>query len=188
MKLSVWAKSQGIKYKTAHRWFKSNMLPVKAIQMKTGTIIVYPEQEYIRKENCIIYARVSSHDQKEDLTRQLQRLRDFCAIEGFVISDEISEIASGLNSTRAKLNKILLDKSITTIVVEHKDRLTRFGFELIESALNADKRKIVVINKTEEKNDLVQDFIDVVTSLCAKIYGRRSARNKAMRAFKEIER
>lgn len=75
-----------------------------------------------------------------------------------------------------------------TIVVEHKDRLTRFGFELIEAALSATNREIIVLNNTEEKMELVQDFIDVITSMCARIYGQRSAKNKAKRAIAAIEK
>ena len=188
MKLSHWAKTQGIKYKTAYKWFKNNTLPVKAKQFETGTIIVYPEQQENINEYNVIYARVSSNEQKHDLERQIERLKDYAANKGYTIHNVVSEIASGLNDNRKKLNKILQDKKITTIIVEHKDRLTRFGFNHIQSALNASNRNVIVANETEKNIDLIQDFIDVVTSLCAKIYGKRSAKNKAMRALKEIEK
>jgi putative resolvase len=172
MKLSDWVRKEGINYRTAFIWFKNGTLPVPAKQLPTGTILVYPEETNVI-EKYVIYARVSSQDQKEDLQRQLLRLKNYAANNGIIIANEFTEIASGMNSNRIKLNKILQDKSITHIIVEHKDRLSRFGFELIQSSLNANNRKIIVINETEEKFDLIQDFIDVVTSMCARIYGKK---------------
>lgn len=184
MKLSQWAKNNGLCYRTAYNLFKSNKLPVQAYQLETGTIIVKDTVDSSQKpSDVVIYARVSSHDQKEDLNRQIERLKNYCAYNGMKVSGIYSEIASGLNQNRKKLNYILNTNTIKTIVVENNDRLTRFGFNLIQSTLNAQDRNIIVINDTENKEDLVQDFIDVITSMCAKIYGKRSAKNKAMRAI-----
>ena len=130
---------------------------------------------------------MSSHDQKEDLQRQLQRLKDYASAKGYVIAGEVTEIASGLNSNRPKLNKLLSNNEVNTIIVEHRDRLSRFGFELIQSTLSSNNRNILVINETEQDMDLFQDFIDVVTSMCARIYGKRSAKNKANKALKAME-
>ena len=185
MKLSDWAKREGLCYRTAYNLFKSGNLPLDSYQLDTGTIIV-KELDTINSKT-VIYSRVSSRDQKDDLKRQEQRLRDYCSKNGIKISEEYNEIASGLNQNRPKLNKILRDSSINTIVVEHKDRLTRFGFNLIESTLNSSNRKIIVLNETENKIDLVQDFIDVITSMCARIYGNRSAKNKAQRVLDSME-
>jgi predicted site-specific integrase-resolvase len=82
---------------------------------------------------------------------------------------------------------LLSDPSVSLIVVEHRDRLSRFGFEYIESAMAAQGRRIIVMESGDHKLDLVQDFIDVVTSMCARIYGRRSAKNKAKRALAAAE-
>lgn len=90
----------------------------------------------------------------------------------------MTEIGSGLNRGRKKLNALLANKEVTCILVEHRDRLTRFGFDLIISTLSSNNRSVVVMNETEEEMDLVQDFIDVITSMCARIYGKRSAKNK----------
>jgi len=179
MKLSDWARKNNLAYNTAHRMFKKGELPVKAEQLPSGTILIYEEDNSTVPDKTVLYARVSSNDQKEDLQRQVERLKLFAAAKGLVVSDIITEIGSGLNQNRPKLNNILEDKSITNIVVEHKDRLTRFGFQLIESSLKASNRTISVMNETEEDMDLVQDFIDVITSMCARIYGKRSAKNKA---------
>lgn len=187
MKLSEWAKQKGITYKTAHRMFQKKQLPVKSEQLPTGTILVYPEQLETQQRNAALYARVSSSDQKEALQRQLQRLRDYAASQGLHIVEEVQEIGSGLNGHRKKIHKLLRNASITDIVVEHRDRLARFGVPVLESALGAAGRKIIVINDTEYKDDLIQDFVDVVTSMCARLYGRRSAKHKAKKALEAIQ-
>jgi len=185
MKLSDWAKKTGLSYRTAHRLFKAGKLPCHAFQLETGTILVDGTEN---SSSCwvALYARVSSHDQKLDLERQLQRLKDFAAAQGWQVKKEVKEIGSGLNGNRKKLMKLLQDQSISGIVVEHKDRLSRFGSEMIEAALFASGRKLYIVNNTEFKEDLIQDFVDVVTSMCAKIYGRRSAKNRAKRALKAM--
>lgn len=187
MKLSQWAKQKGVSYRTAYRYFRNNQI-VGAEQLPTGTIVIH-EIETLQNPTSInvIYARVSSHDQKNDLVRQVDRLRDYCASRGVTVDMEVSEIASGMNDNRKKLLCILSNKDVGNIIVEHRDRLTRFGFNIIKALLEAQDRNIIVINNTEEKQDLVQDFVDVVTSMCAKIYGRRGSRNRAQRALTAIE-
>ena len=127
MKLSEWARKHDLKYDTAHRMFKNGTLPVKAQQLATGTILIYEDQKTDIDEKTILYARVSSNDQKQDLERQVERLKLFAASKGYTITDIVTEIGSGLNQNRSKINKILSDNSVTNIVVEHRDRLTRFG-------------------------------------------------------------
>lgn len=190
MKLSVWAKKQGISYKTAWRLWAKGLLPLPAEQLATGTIIVKePEANYeAALSSVVLYARVSSSDQKQDLDRQLSRLVEVATSKGFQVVKAIKEVGSGLNGKRTKLLTILKDPNVRTIVVEHKDRLVRFGFEYMEALLAASGRKIIVVDETEMKDDLVQDMIDVLTSFCARLYGRRSARNRAKKALKEIEK
>ena len=134
-----------------------------------------------------MYSRVSSSDRKDDLTRQAARLRDFSAARGWSDVREISEVGSGLNGHRNGLMRILKDATVKTVVVEHRDRLARFGVEYIEAALSSCGREIVVLNEAENKLDIVQDFVDVVTSMCARIYGRRSAKNRATAAIAAAE-
>ncbi len=189
MKIRDWAETQGISYWTALRWFHAGKLPVPAEQLPTGTILVYPpEKPEIPESNSsvVIYCRVSGHDQKEDLERQAERLKNFASAKGWEVKDVVTEVGSGLNGRRKKLLKILSDPEIGLILVEHKDRLARFGFEYIESSLSAQKRKIVVADQTEETADLWQDFIDVVTSMCARIYGKRGARNRANKVLEML--
>lgn len=185
MKLSHWAKKQGIHYKTAWRLWRTKQLPVPAKQLSTGTILVEDEPT-LKDSGVALYARVSSRDQKNDLDRQLARLAEFAAEKNLKVSKVIKEIGSGLNGRRPKLLFLLKDRQLSGIVVEHKDRLVRFGSEYLEALLESSGRKLIVIETTEMKDDLVQDMIDVLTSFCARLYGRRSAKNKAKKALKEI--
>lgn len=185
MKLSEWAKQQGISYKTAWRWFKADKLPVAVEQTPTGTILVKPP--LLEAAKVALYARVSAADQKNDLDRQIARLVLFANQHGMMVSQTITEIGSGLNGHRPRLLKLLRDKSVGVIVVEHRDRLMRFGYEYVEASLAASGRKLMVIDQSERKDDLVQDMIEVLTSFCARLYGRRAARNKARKALAAME-
>jgi predicted site-specific integrase-resolvase len=182
MKLSAWAKKNGLTYKSAWRLFKTGQLPLPVTQLKTGTILVHETPAEL-PARAALYARVSSHDQQADAERQLERLRTFAAAKGLPVAQEILEIGSGLNGRRKQLLKLLADPTITVLVVEHRDRLARFGVELITATLAATGRCIVVMNETESKVDLVQDMTDVLTSLCARLYGQRGAANRAKRAL-----
>ncbi len=138
MRLGDWAEKQGITYMTAWRWFKQGKMPVKTIQTPSGMILVEQENEAgttSQHKSTAIYARVSSHDQKKDLDGQVARLSMYAANHGLVVTQVLTEIGSGLNGKRKKLLSTLADQSIDVILVEHKDRLTRFGFEYIETLL-----------------------------------------------------
>ncbi len=185
MKLSTWAKKQGISYRTAWRWFKEGKLPVEVEQTATGTILV---KEVKPPANQVaIYARVSSVDQKNDLDRQISRLVLFANSQKWVVAETIAEIGSALNGHRPKLKKLLLKSEVKIILVEHNDRLMHFGLEYLVSALAAQGRQLVVVDSGELKDDLVQDMIEVLTSFCARLYGRRSAKNRAKNAVESIQ-
>jgi predicted site-specific integrase-resolvase len=187
MKLSKWAQEIGITYHAAWKMYKAGKIPYKTEQLPTGTIIVYPKMK-LKAQKAVLYARVSSRDQKEDLERQLNRLRDFAAANNYPIIKEIKEIGSALNGRRKKLLNVLQNPQVTLIISEHKDRLTRFGYEYLETALQATGRKILILNEEECKDDLVQDMLDVLTSFCGRLYDRRSARLRARRAMKAVEK
>jgi len=181
MKLSEYAKKNSLTYKTAFIHWQKGLL--KGKQLPTGTIIIFDEECSEVADYCI-YCRVSSHDQKNDLLRQEERVKDFCSAKGFKIANIYSEIASGLNDNRPKFNKAL--KSNLNIISEHKDRVTRFGFNHLDILLKMQGRKLVIINDTENKNDIVQDFISVITSFCARIYGKRRSKRKTEKLIKEL--
>lgn len=189
MKLSAWAKKQGISYKTAWRMWKHGTLPVAAEQLPTGTIIVKgPEEEHESGvSSVVLYARVSSSDQRGDLDRQLSRLVEFAVENGYHVTGAVKEVGSGLNGRRPGLLSLLSDPATRCIVVEHRDRLVRFGFEYLEALMQGSGRRVIVVDEAEMNDDLVQDMVEVLTSFCARLYGRRSARRRAKKALKEIE-
>lgn len=177
MKLSEYAKKNNISYQTAWRHFNKGMID-GAYQLGTGTVVIPDEEKTVCK--TVSYSRVSSHGQKENLLRQQERIRQFCAARGWLLDREYKEIASGLNDNRAVLSRILRDKSVTRIVVEDKDRLTRFGYNYIVELLALDGREVVVLHQPDSKDDdLIADFQSVIYSFCARLYGRRRARAKA---------
>jgi len=186
MKLSQYAKQVGVSYKTAYRWYRAGSLD--AYQTPTGIIIVRDRHDEKPLTGRIaLYARVSSAGQKEDLDRQLQRLKDYAAAKGYQVSKEVVEIASGLNDTRPKLEKLLADTSIGTIVVENRDRLTRFGSHYIETLLKAQGRHLEMIFSGDTGDELVDDFVSVMTSMAARIYGRRPSKRRAEKIKQCVE-
>ncbi len=185
MRLSQYAKQMGVSYRTAFRWWKAGKLD--AYQLDTGTIIVRDQAAKPETMNVALYARVSSADQKEDLERQMQRLKDYAAAKGYHVTRTVSELASGLNESRPKFLKLLTDASIGVIVVEHKDRATRFGLTYIEQLLAMQERRLEVIFPSDTDNDLVDDFIAVITSFASRIYGRRTSKRRAEKIKQGIE-
>ena len=176
MKLSHYAKKLGVTYRTAYQHFIDGKID-GAFQLKTGTIIV-PETEVNKKtEHNVIYTRVSSSENRKNLDSQADRLSAFCSANGWIVHEIIKECASGLNDSRPKLLKIFNERKATKIIVEHKDRLTRFGFGFIK-ALYPECQIIVVNEALEDKQDLMQDFVSLVTIFCARLYGLRRSKRK----------
>ena len=131
-----------------------------------------------------LYARVSSHDQKPDLDRQVARLAAWAAQSGQAVARVEAEVGSGMNGARSKVRRLLADPRVRTVVVEHRDRLGRMNTELVEAALSAHGRRLVVLDPAEVEDDLVRDMTEILTSFCARLYGRRSARNRAEKALR----
>lgn len=185
MKLSHWAKQQGISYTTAWRMWRDGRLPVPAEQLATGTVIIHSPVNEVN--GVALYARVFSADQKADLDRQLARLTEFAIEQKFFIVDAVKEVGSGLNGHRKGMMRLLRNPEAKMIVVEHRDRLMRFGFEYVESALAAQNRKVVVIEPDEMTDDIVRDLHEVIVSMCARLYGKRSAKNRAQKALDALK-
>src|SRR5215472_4308674 len=180
MKLSQYARRAGVTYKTAWRWWKQGQLD--AYQTPTGTVIVRDASMPPPTTGRVaLYARVSSADQKSDLERQMHRLRDYAAAKGYSVSKEVSELASGVNDHRPKRSKLLTDPTIGTLIVEQRDRLTRFGYEYIAQLLETQGRHLEVLFPSDTENELVDDFVAVITSMAMRIYGQRSSKGKAER-------
>lgn len=118
---------------------------MKGYQAPTGTIIVAEVEPVLKSQKVAIYARVSSAEHRTNLERQAERLLQYCEARGYQVSQVIKQIASGVNHSRPKLLSLLKDTSNTLMVVEHRDRLTRFGFHSIETLLETQGRKIAVV-------------------------------------------
>lgn len=189
MKLSQWAQKNGLTYKTAFNLFKQGKLPCKSTQLASGTILV--EDVSIFTEPSLeldnyIYCRVSSHNKKDDLDRQVQRCQDFCLSKGWAVKQTIKEIASGMNDKRPKLMK-LLDNAPKRLIIEHKDRLTRFGFNYLETVLPLLGYEVCVINRDiGDEQDLMKDLVAIITSFCCRLYGLRRGNNKSNKIKKVL--
>jgi putative resolvase len=184
MNLTEWARAQRIAPRTAYRWFREGTLPVPAERVGPRTILVNIDANTAPPVTggAGLYARVSSPGQKHDLERQVARLSEWSAKAGHRVVRVESEIASGVTGSRAKARSLLADPTVTTVVVEHKDRLGPVNVELIEAALSAQGRRLVVLDDGDVEDDLVHDMIEVLTLFCARRYGRGSARNRARKA------
>ena len=192
MRLKEWAAQQGIHYQTAWKWFRDGKLPVPALQTPSGTILVHAVADAAPQDDggFGLYARVSSHDQRAELDRQVSRLTQWAAAASAsarVVGVE-AEVVSGMTGRRPKLRRLLADPAVRTVVVTHRDRLARMNAELVEAALSAHGRRLVVLDDGEVTDDLVGDMVEVLTSLCARVYGRRSARNRALKAVRCAQR
>jgi putative resolvase len=183
MKLSQWAKKNNYTYRGAYNVFKRGLIP-GARQLPTGTVIIDEPVTPTKPEHTVVYARVSSSENRDSLESQANRVVQYCNARGWTVHQVVKECASGLNDSRPKLQKIFSDGNATRIVVEHKDRLTRFGFEYIKTLFDGD---IVVLNEAgTEQDELMQDFISLVTSFCARIYGQRRSKRTTEKLIKEL--
>ena len=187
MKLSQYAKQQGISYRTALRWFRDGTIP--GYQAPSGTIIVTEREQvhHVVSEKVAVYARVSSSAQRENLERQAERLSQYCTVRGYQVAMVVKEIASGVNEGRPKLLNLLKDTTITRLVVEHRDRLTRFGFQYIDALFSAQGRVIEVVNPAEnDKEEILADLASIIYLFCAKVYGHRRAKRKTEMVVQEL--
>ncbi len=183
MRLREWAETQGIHYQTAWSWVRDDKMPVAFSRTPTGTILVdVPEENAAGR--TVLYARVSSHDQRDDLDRQVARLVEWATAQRRSVDEVVTEVGSAMNAKRRRFARLLADPTATTIVVEHRDRLARFGVEYLEAALAAQGRRVLVVDTGEGDDDLLRDMTEVLTSFCARLYGRRGARNRADKALR----
>jgi len=188
----------GISYSTLRRWIKEGR--IRAVQTIGGKYRI-PESEVRRllsgavggETRAVIYARVSSSDQRSDLERQIQYLTQYCTAKGYRVVDVLSDAASGLNTERRGLLKLfsyVVNRQVDVVVVAYRDRLTRFGFEYLEYFFKQYGARIEVVYGEEPKDayqELVEDLIAIVSSFAGKLYGLRSHRKKQLvEGFKRL--
>ncbi|HEX7163997.1 MAG TPA: IS607 family transposase [Trebonia sp.] len=185
MNLKEWAAREGVSYATARRWLAAGLLPVPARKVG-GLILVGGEARPSPEGVTAVYARVPSAGQEPDLDRQVARVTAWAAGEGLTVGKVVTEVGSALDGRRPKFLALLRDPSVSVIVTEHRGRLARFGAEYVEAALAAQGRRLLVVDPSEADDDLVRDVTEVLTSLCARLYGRRAAADRAARAVEAI--
>lgn len=183
IKLSQYAALHGVTYRTAWNRYKLGKIPNAKLD-STGHVVIDDSKPCV-PEKTAVYARVSSSENKSNMISQSKRVQEFCAAKGWVVSAVVEECGSGLNDSRQKLLKLITDPTVTRIVVEHKDRLTRFGYNYISALW---KGELVVINEAAgDEKDLMQDFVSLVTSFTARLYGRRRSKRNTERLIKELQ-
>ncbi|MGO8949647.1 MAG: IS607 family transposase [Ktedonobacterales bacterium] len=188
MKLSAYAKQEGISYQTAWRMWQRGELP--AHQLPTGTVIVDvpPTAPAVRPQKVAVYARVSSAENRKNLEGQAERIVAFCAARGYQVAQVVKECGSGVNDQRPQFLALLADPTLSHIVVEQKDRCSRFGVAYIQTLLKAQGRELVIINEAaEDQADLMHDFVVIITSFCPRLYGRRRASRKKAQILAALE-
>lgn len=192
IKISKLAKDLGVTKQTLWNWkYNGEIDFVKVGGLNCVTKETYNNLlgiENKKKQSVVIYCRVSSTENKTNIETQKQRLLSYCNAKGYQVSEVIQEFGSGINDKRPKLEKLLKQQNFTKLVVEHKDRLTRVGFNYINTLLNFNQIEVEVVNSSEDdKTDLIQDFISIITSYCARIYGNRRSKIKTEKLIKELE-
>jgi putative resolvase len=188
IKIGEAAKILGISIQTLRRWEDQGYL-VPDRKSKGNTRFYALDQLMGKTSNkeelTIAYARVSSHDQKEDLKRQAEVLAAYCAKNGWAFQ-VIEDLGSGMNYQKKGLKvliNMILEKKTSRLVLTHKDRLLRFGAELIFSLCEIKQIEVVIINKGDEvsfEEELAQDVLEIITVFSARLYGSRSRKNKKL--------
>jgi len=187
------AKELGVSVKTVRRWADSGKLryersPSGHRRFYLADIKRITPRDFNQLEDrvTINYARVSSHDQKDDLTRQVQVLEAFSGTNGWQF-ETISDLGSGLNYNKKGLQKLLkriMQGDVGRLVLTHKDRLLRFGSEIVFAMCEEFETEVVIINKSTEEmtfeQELVTDMIELITVFSARLYGSRSRKNKKL--------
>lgn len=187
-KIGEAAKLLGVSIQTLRRWEETGYL-IPAKKSKGNTRYYHPDQligpKKSEPELTIAYTRVSSHDQKEDLKRQAEVLAGYCTKHGWSFQ-VIQDMGSGMNYPKKGLKlliNLILERKISRLVLTHKDRLLRFGAELIFALCEAKQIEVVLVNKGDEvsfEEELAQDVLEIITVFSARLYGSRSKKNKKL--------
>ena len=186
IRLTHWAAKHGMHRMTAWRHYKAGTLPPELQPQNNGNIIYVLANPGAPPGRIVGYARVSSPEQQPHLEPQANRIWAYAGKNGLFLNEVVSEVASGLNDRRPKLRKLLSDPTVHTLIVEHRDRLARFGVGMVEAMLQARGGALIVIDDTEVPDDLGRDMTEILTCFCARLYGKRSAANRARRAMELV--
>jgi predicted site-specific integrase-resolvase len=182
MSLAAWAERYGVARVSAYRWFRAALLAVAAHRVGRLIVVNDAAAETSRRGRRVVYARVSSAEQKSDLDRQVARVTAWARTQQVPVDKVVGEVGSALNGHRRKFLALLGDPRVTRIGVEHRDRFCRLGSEYGEAALAAHGGALVVVDSAGVDDDLVRDMTEIVTSVCARLDGKRAAHNRGQRA------
>ena len=183
-KISQYAKLERVTYRTIWNRIKKGLLETETTP--NGHILVVVDEN--KEQRVAVYCRVSSSENKSNLERQKERLLSYCAAKGYIVDKVVCEVGSGLNDNRKKLESLLVDRSITRIVIEHSDRFSRFGMNYIKKLLELDNRTIEVINTlNSDRDDLMQDFVSIITSFTTRLYGQRRSKRNTEKLIRELD-
>lgn len=175
-KLSHYANERGITYRTAWEHFRLGKID-GAYKDDTGHVVI-PDSTPLVVPRAGIYARVSSSENKATLDAQAERLIQYATARGWQIVEVVKEVGSGVNDQRKKLEHLLQGASWNILLVEHKDRLTRFGFHHFDTLLPLLGKRIEVVNvATDSQANLMEDLVAVIYSFSARMYGLRRSRH-----------
>lgn len=186
------AKLAGVSVETLREWEKMGKISSQRTQ---GGHRRYDVDQFIEPmpRQTIPYARVSSHDQKEDLQRQMDVLMAYCQQQGWGNIEPIQDLGSGLNYKKKGLTRLIhliLEDQVERLVITHKDRLLRFGSELVFALCEQMGTQVIILNPREEttfEEDLASDVLEIITVFSARLYGSRSRKNlKIMQKLHEI--
>lgn len=181
----------GVSVSTMRRWeSEGRLIPDERTEGNQRRYLLSSiRPEFTREDNSkrktIAYARVSSHDQKQDLERQKKMLEMFCSCHGWTF-EIIADLGSGMNYSKKGLKKLIhdiLENKIGRLVITHKDRLLRFGSELIFSLCEAKNVEVIILNQGEDSSfeeDLAKDVLEIITVFSARLYGSSSHKNKKL--------
>lgn len=184
-KVSQYAKKYNVTTRTVWNWMRDGK--VKTERTSTNRVLIVEDEDRHTNDAVAIYARVSSSENKGNLSRQRERLESYCAAKGYRVVRTVEEVGSGLNDKRKKLESLIGDESVKKIVVEHSDRFSRFGMNYIRKLMMMQGREIEVINEqSSDRDDLMQDFVSIVTSFCARLYGQRWNRRRTEKIIEEL--
>lgn len=188
MKLSAWARQNGIAYRTAWNWFRAGKLPVRATQMPSGTILVH--EAVSPADGVALYARVSSQGQAPDLARQLSLLHAYAAERGLRVTQSVTEVGSGLDVLRPKLLKLLQDRRCGVILVENQSRLCPLDFARVAATL-AENGQLVRVARPQgpaaTNAALVGDMACLLQNVTARLRSRPSAVKTQVAALDEVQ-
>jgi len=188
----------GVSVKTLQRWDNDNKL--KAYRTPTNRRY-YTYEQYLKytgktdvndKRKIVIYTRVSTSNQKEDLKNQVEFLRQYANAKGIIVDEVIEDYGSGLNYNRKKWNKLIdecMENKVKTIIISHKDRFIRFGYDWFERFLSKFEVSFIIVNNESlsPQEELVQDIISILHIFSCRIYGLRKYKNKIRKDITDKE-